>query len=32
MQAVEHAQRLVQRPCAICRARQAGTPTLYYQI
>ena len=32
MLAVEHAQRLVHRPCAICRARQSGATTLYYQI
>ncbi len=32
MLAVEHAQRLVERPCAICRARREGAPALHYQI
>jgi hypothetical protein len=32
MLAVEHAQRIVRRPCAICRARKSGGASLYYQI
>ena len=32
MLAVEHAQRLVERPCPTCRARREGAPALHYQI
>ena len=32
MQAVQHAQRLVTRPCTVCQARQAAGGSLHYVI